>query len=192
MNNTNYFKAIVFTFLLSVLFISCNEKEDNFLKEMERDWFAKGNADWNFSNDVLAGVIKEGDGFIHSKKSYKNFILELEFKPGNTINSGVFIRCKNDSINPINCYEFNIWDNHPNQKYRTGAVVLKSSPLAKVTTIGKWNTYKIRCHQNSLQAWINGILVTDIIDRNHIEGLIGVQASGSGTVQFRKFDLILR
>ncbi len=191
MYKIKYFKAIFTLSLLMILFLSC-EKEHDFLKEVKGEWAIKGEGTWNFSQDVLTGVIKEGYGFIYSKKSYKNFILEIEFKPDSTVNSGVFIRCKNDSINPINCYEFNIWDNHPKQEYRTGAVVLKSSPLAKVTTIGKWNRYKIKCVDNHLQAWINDVLVADVVDENLAEGYLGLQASGNGTVQFRKFDLVLK
>ncbi|WP_408033157.1 3-keto-disaccharide hydrolase [Tenacibaculum xiamenense] len=184
----NYFKAIIFTFLFVILSVSC-KKENNFLKEIESDWLIKGNANWSFSNNIIRGEINEGDGFMYSKKRYRNFVLKVEFKPDSTINSGVFIRCKNDSINPLNCYEFNIWDNHPKQEFRTGSVVLKSFPLAKVNTVGKWNTYKIKCVDNHLQAWINNVLVADLVDENLAEGYLGLQASGNGTVQFRNMKL---
>ena len=47
---------------------------------------------------------------VYTKQAYKDFVLEMEFKPESTINSGVFIRCKNYDINASDCYEINIWD----------------------------------------------------------------------------------
>jgi len=55
-----------------------------------------------------------GSGFIMTKDVYKDFILELEFHLDKTINSGVFICCKNYELSHDDCYEINIWDENPN------------------------------------------------------------------------------
>jgi len=133
----------------------------------------------------LIGKIENGSGFIMTKRLYKDFVLELEFKPDSTINSWVFIRCSNVDIDPLSCYELNIWDLHPNQNYRTGAIVTRSVPLIKVKTIDKWNRYKIKNENDHILVWINGILTADIRDKSLIKGYIGLQAAGFGKISFR-------
>lgn len=147
------FKLNVYPFLiLSILFIvfSCNTNKHIF-QENTKNWSIIGNATWKFSNKEFTGNVTNGEGYIFTKKSYKNFELQLEFKPDSTINSGVFIRC-NKEIKPTNCYELNIWDLHPNQEYRTGSIVLKNKPLAFVETINKWNSLKFKVAKNHLQV----------------------------------------
>ena len=98
-----------------LLIISCNNSQKTFGENIG-EWEVFGNADWDFSNNELKGEVKDGDGFVITKQTYKDFTLEVEFKPDSTINSGVFVRCKNaNDINPIDCYELNIWDLHPDQ-----------------------------------------------------------------------------
>lgn len=191
MKNTNYLKTIRFhlvAILVLVSNISCLNSKVLF-QENSKDWFIKGDANWNFSNNELIGKIKNGAGFIMTQQTYKDFILELEFKPDSTINSGIFIRCKNNNINPTDCYEVNIWDLHPNQEYRTGAIVMKSIPLAMVQTIDKWNTYKIKNETDHIQVWVNGILTADIRDTVLTEGYIGLQATGTGEIRFRNVKI---
>lgn len=191
MKNTNYLKTIRFhlvAILVLILNISCLNSKVLF-QENSKDWFIKGDANWNFSNKELIGKIKNGAGFMMTQQKYKDFILELEFKPDSTINSGIFIRCKNSNINPTDCYEVNIWDLHPNQDYRTGAIVMKSIPLAMVQTIDKWNTYKIKNETDHIQVWVNGILTADMRDTVLTEGYIGLQATGTGEIRFRNVKI---
>ncbi len=50
-----------------------------------------------------------------TNKTYKDFDIILEFYPDNSVNSGVFVRCKQQELSNIDCYVINIWDNHPDQ-----------------------------------------------------------------------------
>ncbi len=179
-------------FFLSAAFflvlISCKSSEKLFLKNSNQ-WEVRGDAAWSFSNNTLVGKINNGEGLAVSNKNYKNFILELDFKPDSTINSGVYIRCEKELISAVNCYEINIWDASPNQDYRTGAIVLYTAPLAKVETINAWNTYKIKAENKRIQIWVNNILTTDIIDEKLTAGYIALQAKGSGEVSFRNIRI---
>ena len=176
--------------VVMILFISisCNQSQTLFQKNTN-DWDAFGDANWNFSNNELIGEIKDGAGFVMTKQSYKDFILELEFKPDSTINSGVFIRCNKEEINPTDCFELNIWDLHPDQENRTGAIVTKHPPLTLVKTINKWNTYRIKAKKNQIQVWINDTLTADFSDKYLFEGYIGLQAKGKGTIRFRNIKI---
>lgn len=164
-------------------------KPEMLFTEEAEDWLAMGDADWTFEGDELVGVVEEGSGFVMTKKTYKDFVLELEFKPDSTVNSGVFVRCKQRELSHTDCYEMNIWDLHPNQDFRTGAIVSRSVPEALVYTNDKWNTYKIRCEKGHLQVWINDILTADIQNDDLDEGYISLQAAESGEVRFRKLSL---
>lgn len=153
------------------------------------DYITKGNAKWQFENDELVGSADSTAGFVMTKSSYDNFILELEFKPDSTINSGVFIRCKNKELSNVDCYEINIWDLHPNQENRTGAIVGRVMPMKKIETLDQWNTYKIKNDKDLLQVWINGILVVDNKDHDLTEGPIALQAAERGEIRFRNIRL---
>ncbi len=185
MNKLNFYLAVVVILLIGV---SCKNTETLF-QESKNNWITIGEASWVINNDEIAGKVKDDAGFITSKNQFRNFILELEFKPDSTINSGVFVRCENDPIGASNCYEINIWDSNPNHDYRTGGVVNTFATLSQIETIGKWNTYKIKCENNHLQAWVNGILTADFKDDKHIEGYVGLQAQGSGEIKFRNVKI---
>lgn len=163
---------------------------ETLFQENADDWFSEGNAQWKFVNGELVGSLDSGSGFVMTEKSYKDFVLELEFKPDSTINSGIFIRCKENAISNVDCYEINIWDLHPDQKNRTGAVVTRSTPLAIVETLNKWNSYKIKNEKDHLQVWINDILTADMKNQDLVEGPIALQAAETGQIKFRNVTIV--
>lgn len=180
---------ILTTLLLVILMVSACSSVDSerpLFQEGADDYTIEGDASWDFENDELIGSVSaEGSGFVMTKESYSNFILELEFKPDSTINSGVFIRCQNRALSFEDCYEINIWDLHPKQEFRTGAVVSRFSPLKKVETLNKWNRYRIKNENDRLQAWIDDVLVIDLKDTDLITGPIALQAAEKGEIKFR-------
>ncbi len=179
------FFVCLFVFLLN---LSCGESYELFQKEA-KDWKNYGNAEWSFSNNTLIGKVSDGDGFVMTDRSYSDFILELEFKPDRTINSGVFVRCTQKELSATDCHELNIWDLHPNQDYRTGAIVTKVIPLKRLETLNKWNTYKIKTEQHRIQVWVNDTLTADADFEYPEKGFIGLQAMGTGEIRFRNITI---
>ena len=173
-----------------------NENENEAYLDFEQlfddpeSFIMKGEAEWEQSSGVWLADIDSGAGFLMTSASYRNFELQVDFMPDSTINSGVFIRCAGQELSPEDCYELNIWDLHPNQEYRTGAVVTRASPLNFVSTIGAWNTYKIIANNDHVVAWINETLVIDLRDDTRKDGYIGIQAAGKGNIQFRNLRII--
>ncbi len=161
----------------------------NLFQKNGDDYKTEGEAEWRFENDELIGSLSEGAGFVMTKASYSDFMLELEFKPDSTINSGVFIRCQKRELSFEDCYEINIWDLHPKQEFRTGAVVSRFSPLKKIKTLNKWNRYRIKNEKDHLQAWINDILVVDLRDADLKNGPIALQAAEKGEIKFRNVKI---
>ena len=169
--------------------LSACQKSMPLFQSDSKDWVKEGNAQWNFTKEALVGVAAGTAGFVMTKNTYDDFQLELEFYPDNTINSGVFVRCKAIALDASDCHEMNIWDLHPNQKFRTGAIVTKAAPEVMVNTVNKWNTYKIRCLDNQVNVWVNDSLTAVFEDGILGPGHIGLQAAGNGTIRFRNIAL---
>lgn len=176
------------SFLIMVFLFSCKQKNgqaQQLFTDDRSEWIERGDASWSFAGKELKGTANGGSGFVMTRRRFANFILELDFYPDSTINSGVFIRCQGKALSAAECYELNIWDRHPDQDSRTGAVVQRSTPLNLVQTIDRWNHYKIICRNETITAWINDQKVVDIRDSSLIEGFIGLQAAESGSVRFK-------
>lgn len=180
--------------LIILCFYACSSATSNnsettvLFAEDSNNWSELGDADWSFEQGELVGIGDSTAGFLISNQAYQDFELNLEFMPDSTINSGVFVRCE-ASPSAGDCYEINIWDLHPNQDYRTGAVVTLALPLAQVQSLNKWNSYKITCEGNRIQAWINGIQTVDLINEVHAGGKIALQTNGVGEMRFRNVML---
>lgn len=181
-------------YLLTVISfsLSCNSRKgeirDLFTDENDH-WIKMGEATWSFDQEKLIGTANGSTGFVMTRDRFADFILELEFYPDNTVNSGVFIRCEEKVLSAVECYELNIWDQHPDQTARTGAVVQRSPPLNLVHTINRWNRYRIVCKENNISAWINDQQVVDLTDNSLSNGYIGLQVAESGSIRFRNIQL---
>lgn len=182
-------KLLFLIVLVSFVMASCAEKIQLFDLDNPDSWMEMGDAKWEFEHGVISGSVATGTGFLITQDTYANFELQLDFYPDETINSGVFIRCKEQALSYTDCYEINIWDNHPKQVDRTGAIVSRTKPLPQVNTTNQWNTYRIKCKGNEIKAWINDVLLADIQNSDLAEGFIALQADGIGMVKFRNVTL---
>jgi hypothetical protein len=153
-------------------------------------WSVIGDARWSVMDETITAS-NSGDGAIATQNNYRDFRLTLEFWVDSTVNSGVFIRCKvRDKIDPENCFEFNIWDEHPKQEARTGAVVIRfMPPLVHVDSIGKWNTYEIVADGGKLTGIVNGQITAELGNADPAAGVIALQHFGTGTVRFRNIRI---
>lgn len=167
----------------------CSPGRELFLPASVHSFQQIGNATWSYQQGEWVGDVLEGAGFLLSTDTLSDFTLELEFYPDSTINSGVFVCCRNQQINPTNCYEVNIYDLHPIQTYRTGAIVTRVLPLRNKKTIGKWNRYRISKENKRLRVWLNGTLTADLKEGNLGDGQIALQASGTGIIRFRNIRI---
>ena len=185
-------KYAIYTFLLilsltnfgckSNIQSSTKAKSIALFSEISEKWSTTGNAEWHIESGILSG--KGGEGYVTTTSEYNNFILTAEFFPDKVVNSGIFIRCPKDEVSATGCYEINIWDNHINQDFRTGAIVTHGKPLAHLETIGKWNNYKIRAENNHMQVWLNGVKTADLVSEITSNGFITLQVKG-GVIKFR-------
>jgi hypothetical protein len=153
-------------------------------------WSQSGDANWVAIEGIIRSTNQSGTGFLVSPRLYDDFELKVEFKPDVSVNAGVLIRCQDpDDIALSNCYEINIWDQHPNQDYRTGSIVIHSiPPLVHLNSVGKWNQYRIIAIGNKLSVWLNEQLTAEMNTAEFSGGHIALQSVG-GEVQFRNLSI---
>lgn len=153
-------------------------------------WKSTGEASWTVSDGSIVAT-GAGQGYLYTEAEFADFELSVDFWVDATTNSGIYIRCRDRlKIHPDTCYELNIWDEHPQQEARTGAIVFKAMPpLAKVDTVNRWNTYEVTAKAGTLTVRVNGVLTATLEDADPSAGFIALQHWESGTVKFRNLQL---
>jgi Domain of Unknown Function (DUF1080) len=152
-------------------------------------WQVQGNIAWTVSDRTIIAS-GSGDGFLVSTEEFGDFHLVAEFWVDTTTNSGIFIRCRDrERIHPETCYELNIWDAHPQQEMRTGAIVMRfMPPLSNVETVGRWNLLEVSAQGPVIEVRVNGATTARLGDAAATAGFIALQHWGEGTVKFRRIE----
>lgn len=110
-------------------------------------------------------------GYLTSDRSYKNFVLSIEFRCGADTNSGVFVR----SPQGTGGYEVQIWRQQP-AGYNTGAIVGTAKTSREYAfKPDQWNRYEITADGDHLVVILNGETTLDIRDARFSEGQIRLQ-----------------
>ena len=153
-------------------------------------WESRGDIEWLVEDGVIVAS-GSGKGFIASQAEFGDFYLRVEFWVDATTNSGLFVRCRDRSrIYPDTCYELNIYDEHPKQEARTGAVVfVHMPPDAQVETVGRWNVYEVTARGGFMEVKVNGTVTALLEDADPTPGFIALQHWESGTVKFRRVEI---
>lgn len=124
-----------------------------------------GASRWEIVDGLLTGC---GDpaGYLISDRTYRNFVLSLEFKTGADTNSGVFVR---------NSYEVQIWKQQP-AGYNTGAIVNTAKTARDFAfKADDWNLLEITADGDHLIVMLNGETTVDVHDSRFAEGNIRLQ-----------------
>jgi hypothetical protein len=114
----------------------------------------------------------EPAGYLTSDRRYKNFVLSVEFKCGEEVNSGVFVRSADDNSGG---YEVQIWRQQP-AGFNTGGIV-GVAKTARTYTFkpNEWNRYQITADGDHLVVELNGETTLDVHDAKFAEGLVRLQ-----------------
>jgi hypothetical protein len=147
-----------------------------------------GGANWQIVDDVVESTSGEA-GFLVTRGSYGDVRVTLDFWTSPDANSGIFMRCQEpENMGAANCYEVNIFDQRPDQTYRTGGIVNFAAPMAQISAGDQWNTFDITMEGNRLMVTMNDTLMVDTTDDSFAAGVIGFQWS-AGVVRFRNIRL---
>lgn len=106
------------------------------------------------------------DAYIMTERTYKDFVLDLEFKIEKEGNSGVFFRVA-DPLEPVaKGIEVQILDTHGLENpgnHDCGGVIGTAAPSKNMAKpAGEWNRYTITVENNHLTVVLNGEQIIDL------------------------------
>ncbi len=141
--------------------------------------------------------------FLSTRKSYKNFDLQLEFKLQGTgfVNAGVQFhsqRLSKPAYEMIG-YQADLGDGYWASLYdesRRNKTLVKADSLAisKVLKRNEWNRYRVRAEGGRIQIWLNDLQTVDYKEPDKSiaqQGLIALQIHGGGKAQVSYRNLII-
>ncbi|MCX7872442.1 MAG: DUF1080 domain-containing protein [Verrucomicrobiae bacterium] len=184
-----------------------------------KGWIQRGGkAKYTVVDGVIVGetVTNTPNSFLCTEQEYGDFILELEFKVDQKLNSGVQIRSQcfdkptvvqwqgkeiKIPANRVHGYQIEI---DPSSRAWTGGIYdegrrgwlfdLKNKPDAqKAFKQNEWNKIRVEAKGDSIKTWINGVEAADLKDSMTLKGIIALQVhsakDGGLKVQFRNIRL---
>jgi hypothetical protein len=147
-----------------------------------------GSAKYEVSKGEIIGttVPNQPNSFLVTESDYGDFILELEFKLDDEMNSGIQFRSasKPDYQNGrVHGYQMEI---DPSSRAWTGGIydegrrdwlyTMEYNPEAKnAYKKDAWNLARIECSGNTLRTWVNGIATGNVEDDISPKGFIALQ-----------------
>ncbi len=153
-----------------------------------KGWEAHGDAeDWSAENGTLACKATKA-GWLSTVDTFSDYVLRIEFRGSEKVNSGIFLRSQKEGQPHITGYELQIWDYQP-AGYNTGSLV--NSVKAEPTKIqgDKWNQYEIRAEGDHFVVTLNGAKILDAHDAKHSAGVIGLQCQPNNPIAFRNISI---
>ena len=190
----------LFFFILSqqVLFAQETKWTSLFNGKDLKGWVQyNGKAKYTVENGEIVGrtVPDEPNSFLSTDKLYGDFILELDLKVDEHMNSGIQFRselndendhCKvTDKHTPkrVHGYQMEI---DPSARAWSGGIYdearrewlypLEYNVAAKTAfKNNQWNHYKIECIGNNIRTWINGVPCAHLVDDMTPKGFISLQ-----------------
>ncbi|CAM3893725.1 ThuA domain-containing protein [Kibdelosporangium persicum] len=146
-----------------------------------------------FAQQADCTILSEGGmGLLSFNEEFNAYSLKLDWKVAGDDNSGIFVGYPDPGNDPwaaVNQgYEIQI-DATDAQDRTTGAIYsFQSADIAKrdaaLKPPGEWNAYEIIVRGQTIQVWLNGVLINDFVstdpNRDLTQGFIGLQNHGNG------------
>jgi hypothetical protein len=151
---------------------------------------ATANGDWTVKdgNIVCPGTTP---GWLATTQTFSDFRLQVQFRGGEKVNSGVFLRSQKQGQPHITGYELQIWDYQP-AGYNTGSLVNTiKAPPTKIRA-DQWNDYDITADGDHYTIVLNGTKLLDTHDAAHLSGVIGFQCQKDNKIEFRGIRVLRR
>ena len=152
-----------------------------------------GKAEYKVVGNAIVGYTKANtpNTFLVTKKNYGDFILELEFKVDDTMNSGIQFRSeskKEYQNGRVHGYQYEI---DPSKRAWSGGIYdearrfwiypLTKNPDARTAfKKGEWNKARIECIGKSIRTWLNNVPCANIWDDATLSGFIALQVHAIG------------
>jgi hypothetical protein len=146
-----------------------------------------GTAKYDVVDGMIVGTcVKDSpNSFLALNKEYGDFILELQIKIDDGINSGIQFRSlQKPEDSRVHGYQMEV--DHRKERSWSGGIYdearrgwlypLELNPTARQAyKWGDWNTYRIECIGSTIRTWVNDIPTAYLIDDASLKGLIALQ-----------------
>jgi len=155
-------------------------------------WEIYGTEKWYVDEDGLL-ICESGPdkqyGYLATEKTYKDFVLSVDFKQGADGNSGVFFR---SSIEGTKISGWQVEVAPPGsdtggiyESYGRGWLIKPDSEKDKYLNFGEWNTMKIKVVGDSVTTWLNGVEMITLTDDKigAANGKIALQIHDGGGIK---------
>ncbi len=169
-----------------------------------------GTAKFVVEDGVILGTgpKRSPNTFLCTKKTYSDFVLELEFKVDKELNSGVQIRGavyggdtevtkkggkkkKRHQAGRVRGYQVEIDPDTTRNRMWTGGIydearrgwladLSKNKPARDAFKADEWNHFRIQANGDEIKTWINGVHAVMLRDSMDASGFIGLQVHGQG------------
>ena len=152
-----------------------------------------GKAEYTIQDGAIVGHSKLNtpNTFLCTEKLFGDFILEMEFKVDEGLNSGVQFRSnsfKEYNNGRVHGYQYEIdpspraWSAGIYDEGRRGWIYpMDKNPASKVAfKAGEWNKLRIEAIGTSLRTWLNGIPCANVLDNTTATGFIALQVHQIG------------
>ena len=148
----------------------------------------RGAEDWKVQEGAIVCAATT-PSWLGASASFSDFVLKLEFRGSEKVNSGVFLRSQKEGQPHLTGYELQIWDYQP-AGYSTGSLVgsVKAAPVKILPD--RWNSYEITADGDHFVIVLNGKTVLDERDSKHASGVIGFQCQKDNRIEFRNIKLL--
>ncbi len=177
------------------------------------NWVRRGGeATYKIEGDTIVGTstLNTSNTFLCTKREYADFVMEVELKVDDGLNSGIQIRShchdkpisveieneKGETVNKtipagrVHGYQVEI---DPSDRAFSGGIYdearrgwlqkpdgEESKTARKAFKRGEWNKYRIEATGSSIKTWINGVSISNLTDNMDAAGLIALQVHGIG------------
>jgi len=156
-------------------------------------WTIHGTEKWYVEKGKL--VCESGPdkqyGYLSTNKSYKNFILTLEFKQESNGNSGVFFRSSIEGtkisgwqceVAPLNNHTGGIYES-----YGRGWLIQPNAQHERYLKTGKWNKLKLKVNGDEVTTWLNDHMMVQFNDEKISKGngFIALQIHDGGGIKVK-------
>lgn len=154
---------------------------------------ASGKAKYEVVDGMIVGtsIPATPNSFLATDKKYGDFILELDVKVDEPLNSGIQFRSnhypdhKNGRVHGYQC------EIDPSERKWSGGIYDEARrgwlyPLSRnelgqsAFKNGEWNRYRIEAIGSHIRTWINGVPCSNLVDDMTASGIIALQVHGVG------------
>jgi hypothetical protein len=152
-----------------------------------------GTADYVVKDGAIIGSTKlnSPNTFLATEKMYGDFILELEYKVDNDLNSGIQFRSnslKEYNDGRVHGYQYEIdpspraWSAGIYDEARRGWLyAMDKNPKAKTAfKANEWNKVRIEAIGTSIRTWLNDVPCSNVLDDMTATGFIALQVHAIG------------